>query len=86
MTGSSLKGLKTLLEKEKLLATINFSFSRSVFKTFLQQTRKNQGLFGKGLKQLSTKVFFFPQCFRKEQRHTPASETHQTCHLQILYI
>ena len=37
-------------EKEKLLVTSNFSFSRSVFKRLIQQTRKNQGLFGKRLK------------------------------------
>ena len=43
------KGLKTLWEKEKLLVTSNFSFSRSVFKRLVLQTRKNQGLFGKGL-------------------------------------
>ena len=35
--------------KEKLLVTSNFSFSCSVFKRLLLQTRKNQGLFGKGL-------------------------------------
>ena len=40
--------LKTLLEKEKLLVTSNFSFSNSVFKRLVMQTRKNQGLFGKG--------------------------------------
>ena len=43
-------GRKTLWEKEKLLITRNFSFSHSVFKRLLLQTRKNQGLFGKGLK------------------------------------
>ena len=36
-------------EKEKLLFTSNFFFSRRVFKRSIQQTRKNQGLFGKGL-------------------------------------
>ena len=36
-------------EKEKLLVTSNFSFSHSVFKRLVLQTRKNQGLFGKGL-------------------------------------
>ena len=41
---------KTLREKEKLLVTSNFSFSHSVFKRLVLQTRKNQGLFGKGLK------------------------------------
>ena len=40
---------KTLREKEKVLVTSNFSFSHSVFKSLVQQTRKNQGLFGKGL-------------------------------------
>ena len=39
----------SLWEKEKLLFTGNFSFSYSVFKHwFVLQTRKNQGLFGKG--------------------------------------
>ena len=51
MAESSLNGLKTLLEKEKLLVTSNFSFSHSVFKRLVLQTRKNQGLFGKGLKK-----------------------------------
>ena len=43
---------KTLLEKEELLVMSNFSFSHSVLKILLLQTRKNQGLFGKGLKLL----------------------------------
>ena len=33
---------------EKLLVMSNFSFSHSVFKRLVLQTRKNQGLFGKG--------------------------------------
>ena len=49
MAESSLKWLKTLWEKEKLLVTSNFSFPPSVFKGLLLQTCKNQGLFGKGL-------------------------------------
>ena len=36
-------------EKEKLLVMSNFSFSHIVFKKLVLQTRKNQGLFGKGL-------------------------------------
>ena len=36
-------------EKEKLLVTSNLSFSHSVFSGPLLQTRKKQGLFGKGL-------------------------------------
>ena len=39
MAGSSPNGQKTLWEKEKLLVMSNFSFSRSVFKGFLLQTR-----------------------------------------------
>ena len=50
MAESSPSRLKTLWEKEKLLIMSNFSFSHSVFKTLVLQTRKNQGLFGKGLK------------------------------------
>ena len=49
MAGSFPNRWKTLWEKEKLLVTSNFSFSCSVFKRLVQQTRKNQGLFGKGL-------------------------------------
>ena len=45
-----LTGGKTLGEKEKVLVTSNFSFCHSVFKRLVLQTRKNQGLFGKGLK------------------------------------
>ena len=50
MAESSQKEKKTLWEKEKLLVTRNFSFPHSVFKRLVLQTRKNQGLFGKGLK------------------------------------
>ena len=39
-------------EKEKLLITSKFSFSHGVFKILLLQTRKNQGLFGKGLNRI----------------------------------
>ena len=52
MGESSPKGLKTLREKEKLLIMSNFFFSHSVFKRLLLQTRKNQGLFGTGLKRI----------------------------------
>ena len=34
---------KTLSEKEKLLVMSTFSFSHSVFKRLILQTRKNQG-------------------------------------------
>ena len=53
MVESYLNGLSTLWEKEKLLVTSNFSFSHSVFKRIKLQTRKNHGLFGRGLKCLT---------------------------------
>ena len=49
---SSPNGKKTLWEKEKLFVMSNFSFYHSVFKRLVQQTCKNQGLFGKGLRPL----------------------------------
>ena len=52
MEESPLIGQKTLWEKEKLLVKSNFSFSRSVFKRLVLHTRKNQGLFGKGLSNM----------------------------------
>ena len=57
MSESYLKGYLqiTLWEKEKLLVTSDFSFSHSVFNRLELQTRKNQGLFGKGL---SSNTFF----------------------------
>ena len=50
MTESYPNGYKTLWEKEKLLVTSNFSFSHSVFKRLVLQTRENQGLLGNGLR------------------------------------
>ena len=41
---SSPKGLKTPWEKKKLLFSINFSFSLSVFKRLVLQRRKKPGL------------------------------------------
>ena len=55
MAVSSPNGLKTQWEKEKLLVTSNSSFSHSVFKRLVLQTRENQGLFGKGLNWTSLK-------------------------------
>ena len=43
------KRVENTAGKEKLLVTSNFSFSNCVFKRFVLHTRKNQGLFGKGL-------------------------------------
>ena len=39
-----------LWEKKKLLIMSNSFFFHSVFKSLVLQTRKNQGLFGKGVK------------------------------------
>ena len=63
MSECSLNGLKILCEKEKLLVTSNFSFSHSVFKRPVLQTRENQGLFGKGLMTLKNdkKKIIWPQ-------------------------
>ena len=43
-------------EKEKLLVTSNFSFSRIVFKGHVLKTRKTQDLFGEGLKLKAYKL------------------------------
>ena len=48
MAESSQNDYENLSEKEELLGTSNFSFSRTVFKRLVLQTRINQGLFGKG--------------------------------------
>ena len=57
MAESYFKGLKTLWEKEKFLVISNFSFSLGVFKSLVQQTSKNQGLFGKELNHLWKRTF-----------------------------
>ena len=43
----------------------NFSFSHSVFKRLILQTRKNQGLFGKGFKLLLDDNFKFDENGKK---------------------
>ena len=40
-------------KREKLLVMSNFSFSHSVFKIMILQTCVNQGLFGKGLTNIT---------------------------------
>ena len=42
-------GKKTLLEKEKLLVTSNFSFSRHVFHRYISLVRQNAALCGNWL-------------------------------------
>ena len=60
MEESFSNGWKTLWEKKKLLVTSNFIFSHSVFKRLVLQTRKNQGLFGKGIALYQTTKFWSP--------------------------
>ena len=47
------KKKKKTVGKEKLLVTSNISFSQGVSKRLVLQTRKNHGLFGKGLIHVS---------------------------------
>ena len=47
---SSPKGMESTVGKGEIARYEQFSFSHSVFKRLVMQTRKNQGLFGKGLK------------------------------------
>ena len=67
---------KILWEKVKLLVMSNLSVSHSVFKWIVLQTRENQGLFGKGLKKITSIMgngedavyqyfFIFPEYFCK---------------------
>ena len=42
---------------ENIVVTSNFSFSYNVFKRLVLETRKSQGLFGKGLKLKSNRLF-----------------------------
>ena len=58
-------GDKTPWEKEKLLITSNFSFSHNVFKRLVLQTLKNQGMFGKLLKEHYTKQVITSSCLLK---------------------
>ena len=46
---SHMSHLRRAYKKEKLLFTNNFSFFHGLFKRLVLQTRKNQGLFGRGL-------------------------------------
>ena len=69
MAESSPNGKKTLQEKEKLLVKGNFSFSHSVFKRLVLQSRKNQGLFGKGLKSLKVGIVWLrPNALKNNHR------------------
>ena len=58
MAESSPKRYKTLQEKETLLVMSHFSFSHGVFRRFVLQAGKNQGLFGKGISLFHTILSF----------------------------
>ena len=73
----------------KKLATSNFSFSHSVFKRLLLQTRKNQGLFGKGLShiQLNRHVENSRKSFGLCQPvHSTLSSIHRACLISFLSV
>ena len=76
MAEISPNGLKTMWEKEKLFNTSNFSFSHSVFKRLVLQTRKNQGLFGKGLKECRC-------CDRSRPYHKASVHFKRNCLLSL---
>ena len=48
---------KVLQKFKELVFTSNFSFSHNVFKIFVLQARKNQGLFGKGFRNMHEVTF-----------------------------
>ena len=73
--------LRRAYKKEKLLIMINFSFSHSVFQRFLLQTRKNQGLFGKGLRlfqieSISRRRFKLKFCLWKAWKREKGENIH----------
>ena len=68
MPETSPKGQKSPWKKEKLLFTSNYSFSHSVFKRLELQIRKNQGLLGKELNDVSS--------FQKAKKHCEKRRKH----------
>ena len=73
IVGSSSNGRKHCGENEKLLVTNNFCFSPSVFNRLVLQTRKNQGSFGKGLKQAKSLHGY------KSESESLLTYTYETC-------
>ena len=55
--GKFSKGVENTIEKGKIACC----FSHSVFKTLVQQTRKNKGLFAKGFTQYQSTKFIIGQ-------------------------
>ena len=86
MAERSSNGYKTLWEKEKLLVTSNFSFSHCVFKRLTLQTRKNQGLFGKGLYVGKVSDIFQPQIIIHHSNSEEArTDTHYLINTRAWY-
>ena len=63
-----------------MLITSNFSFSHCVFKRDVLQSRKNQGLFGKGVKCVG---YVIKICLRKVQK---TSWKRRKCWLQVFFL
>ena len=60
MAESSPRRVENTVGKGEIARYGYFSFSHNVFKRFVLQTRKNQGLFGKGLKYIDNlKMYVF---------------------------
>ena len=53
MAESSSKRVENIAGKGEIARTSNFFFSSNVFKRFIMQACKNQGLFGNGLNQMN---------------------------------
>ena len=64
--------------------TSNFSFSHSVFKRLVLQTRKNQGLFGKGLLLSSIYTNFNTLKIRTLGKHSGKGEIAQNEQFHLL--
>ena len=62
----------------------NFFFSHSVFKKLVPQTRKNQGLFGKGLKSVSSKRLS-NQCTKNHLLVLHTESEHSFCNFLSIF-
>ena len=77
---SSPKRWKTPWKKEILLIMSNFCFFHNVFKGFILQTCKNQGLFGKGLTHNQTTNF---RLFQNEENNFKFHENESKLSKQV---
>ena len=63
MKNKCLIGYKTLLEKEKLLVTSNFSFSHNVFHSYISFVRQNAVFSGTGLMYIRDVLYQAPHTY-----------------------